>query len=367
MRRGVPLSPPAGGASGVRGDASSSRSPIHPRRRVPLLHLIGDATLAVLARRTPVPVETYDLPPLTHAVRRDGSATAEVNGLRLEYDAFGEPGDPTVVLVMGLAAQMVAWDEEFCCRLASRGFRVIRFDNRDIGRSTWLDHEPVPGVVALRRSLRRGEPVTVPYLLTDMAADVVGLMDALGIASAHLVGVSMGGMIAQTVAIRAPQRVRTLTSIMSNTGDPDLPRPHWRALGAMLVPSRGDREGYLRRAVLVWRILTGPEVAVDLRRTRVQSETAYGRGVHPAGAARQLAAILASPPRSADLRAVRVPTLVIHGDVDWLVPVEGGRRTAEVIPGAELEIIRGMGHAMSPPLWERIIDRIAALAARASS
>lgn len=326
---------------------------------MPLLHLIGDATLGLLAGRTPAPVETYDLPPLGCGVRRDPPATAQVNGLTLEYDTFGDPTDPPILLIMGLAAQMVAWDEEFCCRLAARGFRVIRFDNRDIGRSTWLDHEPVPNLVTLRRALRRGDPVRVPYLLTDMADDALGLLGALGIESAHLVGVSMGGMIVQTVAIHAPERVRTLTSIMSSTGDPDLPRPHWRAMAAMLVPARRDREGYLRRAVLVWRILTGPQMAVDLRRTRAQSERAFGRGVHPAGAGRQLAAILASPSRSADLRAVRIPTLVIHGNADWLVPLEGGRRTAAAVPGAELEVIEGMGHALSPPLWERIISRIA--------
>ena len=326
--------------------------------------LVGDATLAFLAARTPAPVETYPLPPVA-PVRRDGPATVRANGLTLEYDAFGDPAHPPVLLVMGLAGQMVAWDEAFCARLAARGFRVIRFDNRDIGRSTWLDHEPVPNVIALTRSLRKGLPVRVPYLLSDMAGDALGLMDALAIPSAHVVGVSMGGMIAQTMAIRAPHRVRTLTSVMSHTGEPGLPHPHWRASAMLFVPTPRVREAYLRRAVLVWRILNGPRMAVDAARTRVMAALAWDRGVHPAGVARQLAAVLASGSRVDDLRTLRVPTLVIHGDQDPLVPLEGGRRTAAAVPGAALEVVEGMGHALAPPLWERLIGRIAAHAAGA--
>ena len=320
----------------------------------------GDATLAFLAARTPAPVAGYDLPPVAGPVRRLAPAAARCNGMELEYDVFGEPGDPPLLLVMGLAGQMVAWDDEFCVRLAARGFRVIRFDNRDIGRSTWLDDRGVPDMLALMRASRRGlsAPVPVPYLLSDMADDALGLLDALGIESAHVVGVSMGGMIGQTMAITAPRRVRTLVSVMSHTGEPGLPHPHWRASAALFVPGTRDRERYLKRAVLIWRILTGTGIAIDLARTRAQSERAFGRGVHPAGAARQLAAILASPSRLEGLRSLRTPTLVLHGERDPLVPVEGGRRTAAAVPGAELEIIPEMGHALAPPLWERIIDRI---------
>jgi pimeloyl-ACP methyl ester carboxylesterase len=178
------------------------------------------------------------------------------------------------------------------------------------------------------------------------------------VASAHVVGVSMGGMIAQSMAIQAPQRVRTLTSVMSHTGEPDLPHPHWRASASLFVPAPRTAETALRRAVDVWRILNGRRMPVDLARTRAQVELALRRGRNPAGTARQLAAILASPSRADDLRGVAVPTLVIHGEEDPLVPLEGGRRTARLVPGAELEVLPRMGHALPPPLWERIIDRV---------
>ncbi len=330
---------------------------------MPFRDLLGEATLSFLASRTPPPVPTYDLPAVA-SVARTEPALAQANGMTLEYDTFGDPADPAVLLVMGLAGQMVAWDEELCARLAARGFHVIRFDNRDIGRSTWLDHEPVPSFGGLLWARRRGLPLRVPYLVTDMADDALGLLDALGIGRAHVVGVSMGGMIGQTMAIRAPERVRTLTSVMSSTGDPDLPHPHWRATAAMFVPATRERERYLKRAIMIWRILTGPRIAVDMARTRAQSERAFSRGVHPQGAARQLAAILASPPRTEDLRRIHTPTLVIHGDQDPLVPLEGGRRTAAAIPGARLEVVPGMGHALAPPLWERLIDRIVEHASR---
>lgn len=322
--------------------------------------LFGDATIRLLASHTPAPVATYRLETPVPRVARTPPATVQANGLRMEYDTFGDPAHPPLLLVMGLAGQMVAWDEEFCARLAARGLWVIRFDNRDIGRSTWLDHEPVPNVVALLRAQRRGLPVRVPYRVPDMAMDALGLLDALGVRSAHVVGVSMGGMIAQTMAIQAPERVRTLTSIMSHTGEPDLPHPHWRASASLFIPAPRTAETALRRAVDVWRILNGPRMPVDLARTRAQVELALGRGRNPAGTARQLAAILATPSRAAGLRALRVPTLVIHGEEDPLVPLEGGLRTAAHVPGAALEVIPRMGHALAPPLWERLIDRITA-------
>lgn len=322
---------------------------------------LAGSVLTLLAARTPRPVESYALPPLDVPVRRTPPAVVEANGLRLEYDTFGEPDHPPVLLIMGLAAQMVAWDEGFCTRLAARGFRVIRFDNRDIGRSTWLDHEPVPDL----RRLLRGEAVPVPYRLDDMAADTLALMDALGVQSAHLVGVSMGGMIAQAAAIRAPERVRTLTSIMSTTGEPDLPKPKRGALGALMIPAPRAREPYLRHSVRVWRVLNGPRIAVDRRRTRSLAELAYDRGIHRAGVGRQLAAILASPHRGDALRSLDVPSLVIHGDQDPLIPLEAGIRTAERIPAARLEVIPDLGHALPAPLWERIVDRVARHAAGA--
>lgn len=332
---------------------------------MPFRDLFSDSWLAFLASHTPPAVDTYRLETPAPAVPRTHAAVVEANGLRIEYDTFGDASHPPVLLVMGLAGQMVAWDEEFCARLAARGFYVVRFDNRDIGRSTWLDAEPVPNLFALVHAQRRGIPFRVPYLIPDLAEDALALLEALGIASAHVVGVSMGGMIAQSMALQAPGRVRTLTSVMSHTGERDLPHPHWRASAAMFVRSPATREHAIRRGTLVWRILTGPRTAVDAERTRTHIGLAYDRGRNPPGTARQLAAILASPSRAEGLRALRVPTLVVHGDADPLVPIEGGRRTASAIPGAEMEVVEGMGHALAPPHWDRIIGRIARHASQA--
>lgn len=325
--------------------------------------LFSTALVRALAAHTPPPVPTYPLPP-PPSVPCTPPATVQANGLRMEYDAFGRPGDPVLLLVMGLAGQLVAWDEEFCARLAGCGLRVIRFDNRDMGRSTWLDDAPVPSLFNVIRAARRGLPVQVPYRVPDMAADALGLMDALGIPSAHVLGISMGGMIAQQMAIDAPHRVRTLTSIMSHTGEPDLPHPHWRASAALMAPAPRDREQAMRRAVDAWRVMNGPACAVDLARTRRMAELAYDRGRNPPGVVRQLAGIIASPSRAEGLRRLRVPTLVIHGDRDPLVPPEGGRRTAALVAGAALDIVPGMGHALPPPMWERLVDRIARHASR---
>ncbi|MBB4635177.1 alpha/beta fold hydrolase [Longimicrobium terrae] len=326
---------------------------------MPLAHLFGDATLSLLAARTPKPVLTWPLAPVdTSAVRRVEPIVVPANGLQITCETFGDPAHPPILLIMGLAAQMVQWDDEFCARLAVRGWFVIRYDNRDIGRSTWMTGAPVPRVVALVAAKRRGLPVGVPYLLDDMARDALGVLDALGIASAHVVGVSMGGMIAQSVAVLAPGRVRSLTSVMSHTGEDDLPHPHWRASAALFLPAPRGRDAVVRRAITMWRILNGHRIAVDLARTRTQVLKAYERGRNPSGVARQLAAILASPSRADALRELRIPTLVIHGDEDPLVPLQGGRRTAELIPGARLEIIPAMGHALPPPLWDTLINHI---------
>jgi pimeloyl-ACP methyl ester carboxylesterase len=320
--------------------------------------LFSVATLRAIASHTPAPVPTYPLPPAPR-VPRTPPMVVEANGLRIEYDTFGDAAHPPLLLVMGLAGQMVAWDEEFCARLAGCGFRVIRFDNRDIGRSTWLDDAPVPNLMAIIRAVRRSLPVEVPYRVPDMARDALGLMDALGVESAHVLGVSMGGMIAQAMAIEAPHRVRTLTSIMSHTGEPDMPHPHWRATASVMVPAPQNREMAMRRAVQAWRVLNGPGCAIDLARTLAMAELAYDRGRNPAGVVRQIAGIIASPSRAEGLRALRMPVLVMHGALDPMIPVEGGRRTASLIPHAGLEIIPRMGHALAPPFWERIIDRIA--------
>ncbi len=287
-------------------------------------------------------------------------ARARVNeGIELAYDAFGDPAAPPMLLIMGLGQQMIGWEEPFCQALAARGFWVVRFDNRDVGLSTHLDDMGIPNVLEMMQRKARGEPVEAPYTLRDMADDTAGLMDALGISKAHVVGVSMGGFIAQEMAIRHPHRLLTLTSIMSSTGAPDLPPSKPEAAALLVTPFPTDREGYIEHEVRSWRVLSGPGFPFDEARARQQAARAFDRGLSLGGTVRQLAAILASESRRERLRSVRVPTLVIHGDADPLVPVEGGMDTAQAIPGARLMIIAGMGHDIPPALAPRIIDAIA--------
>ena len=296
---------------------------------------------------------------MPHNVPRTAPAVAQSNGIELTYDTFGDADAPPIVLIMGLAAQMIAWDDDFCIELAARGYRVIRFDNRDIGLSTRLDHLGLPNVVALLQEQMQGKPVSAPYTLSDMAADVIGLLDALDIESAHVVGASMGGAIAQTLAIEHPQRLRTMTTIMSTSGAPGLPPPKPEALQLLLTPTPTEQTAYYQRYVQTWKVLRGPGFPLDEARDLERAAQTYTRGLNPAGVARQLAAILASGSRGEALRAVRVPTLVIHGDADPLVPVECGIDVAQRVPGAKRLIIEGMGHALPIPMWPRIVDTIA--------
>jgi len=288
----------------------------------------------------------------------------EANGVRLCWDSFGDPSHPALILIMGMGAQMVGWDDEFCAQLASRGFRVIRFDSRDVGKSTWLDHAGMPDVTrAMMRAWMRW-PVSAPYLLDDMAGDVVGLMDALGIRRAHVAGASMGGTIAQVMAIRHPERLLSMTSIMSTTGDPDLPKPHTVATTAVMRPMPVGLESYVERYVDTYRVLRLGRYPEEEARDRIRAVRNHGRGVNPAGGARHLVAILASGSRRKALQGVDVPTLVIHGDLDPLVPLAAGLDTAQSIPGARMMVLKGMGHTMPQCLWPDMIEGIAALAER---
>ncbi len=255
-----------------------------------------------------------------------------------------------------------AWDEVFCERLAARGYRVIRFDNRDIGQSTHLAAAGLPDIGKLLAQALAGLPIhaaSVPYTLADMAQDTVGLLDALGIESAHVVGASMGGAIAQEVALRHPKRVRTLVSIMATSGAPDLPPPRPEALQVLLTPAPTDRAGYVARHRQVMKVLRAGsdphEEALDAPR----AERAFERGLNPPGYARQLAAILASGSRRQRLASLRTPTLVIHGDADPLVPIECGRDVARHVAGARMVTIPRMGHALPKSAWTPIIDAIA--------
>lgn len=291
--------------------------------------------------------------------------TVSANGLRIAYEEFGEPHATPLLLVMGLGAQMILWREDFCRTLAGRGYRVIRFDNRDIGESTWLDDLGIPDILAILGAVAARQPVSAPYLLRDMAADTAGLLTALDIDRAHVVGASMGGMIAQTLAIAHPERVRSLTSIMSSTGNPDLPPPRPDAMGVLLTPPPPDREGAIERGVMVFRTIGSPGFPFDEEEVRSLAARSYDRGFNPVGVTRQLAAILASGSRVEGLRRLRLPALVVHGVDDPLVPFAAGQDTASAIPGAELLAIEGMGHDMPRPLWPRLIDAICDLAARA--
>ncbi len=324
-----------------------------------VLARLGTTTLAALAARTPRPHTRYPVEPLDLPVRHTPLAIVRANGIRIAYDAFGDPADPALLLVMGLGGQLVAWNAEFCEHLAARGFYVVRFDNRDTGRSTRMDDAGVPNLLRIRKG------TALPaYSLSDMADDALGLLDAIDVASAHVVGVSMGGMIAQHMALRAPERVRTLASMMSTTNDPELPAAGMRTTAALMMPAPRQRNEYLKRTLLVWRILSGPEMPIDRARTLEMAGLTYDRGINPEGTARQLAAVIAEPARSEQLRSLGLPTVVIHGAADPLVPLAAGRATAAAIPDAELLVIPRMGHAFPAPVWRPIIDAIARNAAR---
>jgi pimeloyl-ACP methyl ester carboxylesterase len=281
------------------------------------------------------------------------------NGIDLCYEIFGDPAAEPLLLIMGLGAQMIHWDDEFCRQLAARGFRVIRFDNRDIGKSSRLSGGKRLGPIELLKMRFLKIPVAAPYRLIDMAKDTVGLMDALGIKSAHLVGASMGGMIAQEVAISFPQRVRSLTSIMSTTGNPKIPPPTREAAAMLMAPPPATKEEYFERFAKTWKVLRVGSFPEDEALDASRAARTYERGLNPAGVGRQLRAILASGSRKERLHSVTAPTLVIHGTVDPLVRPEGGKDTAASIPGAKLLMVEGMGHALPIPMWPQIIGAIA--------
>jgi pimeloyl-ACP methyl ester carboxylesterase len=281
------------------------------------------------------------------------------NGHEVCYETFGNPSDPALLLMMGLATQMLGWHEDFCAELADRGFFVIRYDNRDVGRSQRMDSKPPTTLQLLRRDKR-----AATYSLEDMADDAAGLLDHLGIERAHVMGASMGGMIAQTMAVRYPQRVLSLVSMMSNTGARWSGQPSPRLYPVLLKNPPRDREGYQRHAVWVFSKIGSPGFERDDEDLRRIAGMSFDRGINPAGTARQLAAIIHSGDRTPLLRTITAPTLVIHGAKDKLVPPSGGRATARAIPGARLMIIDGLGHDIPRVLWPRLIDAIVANAAR---
>ena len=283
-----------------------------------------------------------------------GEQTAKVGELEICYETFGATSAPPLLLIMGLASQMLMWDDAFCEQLAARGFRVIRFDNRDIGHSTLMRGAIIPSRWQLLRRNARG----AAYTLDEMAADCVGLLDHLKIRAAHVVGASMGGMIAQLVAINHPDRVLSLVSIMSTTGNPRVGKPQPKMMMRLMRKARREREAYIEDHIDTFRAIGSPAYDFEEEYKRERAARLFERGIYPAGSSRQLAAIVSAPDRTEALNAVRAPTTVVHGDADPLVDVSGGRATAEAIPGARLVIFPGMGHDLPRALWPEIIDAI---------
>jgi len=282
--------------------------------------------------------------------------------IELCYETFGDPDDRAVLLIMGLGTQMLAWDEQFCAELAGRGFHVIRYDNRDVGRSTILEGYPAP---TLGQILRR-DARAASYTLAEMAADGVGLLDHLAIDRAHLVGASMGGMIAQTIAARRPERVLSLVSIMSSTGSRWRGQPKLRTFPKFLRPLPPDRQGYIDQTADLFAWIGSPGFDRDEPGLRDLLGRMYDRGHSSDAFGRQLAAIIASGNRTAELHRITAPTVVIHGTADRLVAPSGGRATARAIPGARLLKIEGMGHDLPRGAWPQILDAIVENAARAA-
>lgn len=281
-------------------------------------------------------------------------------GMTLCYETFGEPSNPAALLIMGLGTQMLAWQEDFCERLADRGLYVVRFDNRDIGRSTHVRGRPPTALQLLRRSRRAAR-----YTLGDMADDAVGLLTELELAPAHVIGASMGGMIAQTLAARHPHAVRSLVSIMSNTGSLRSGQPALRAYPVLLARPPRDRDAYIARMEHVFSVIGSTGLPRDLEDIRMIAGMSYDRDHDPTGPGRQLAAIIASGNRTPELHRITAPTLVIHGSADPLVAPSGGRATARAIPGAKFLSIEGMGHDLPRAAWPQLIDAIAAHTLRA--
>lgn len=284
--------------------------------------------------------------------------TTNGRSIEIEYESMGSPDDPTLLLIMGFTAQLIVWPDSFCRRLVERGFHVVRFDNRDCGLSTKLDGIVVDPNAVMHARLAETELPVVPYTLSDMALDAVGLLDHLGIDKAHVVGASMGGMIAQTMAIEHPHRCHSLTSIMSMTGELEYGSPTPEAGEVLLAPPPTQREAYIDNSVKsrVWQ----SKRYFDEAQVRADAARGFDRSFYPEGASRQLAAIYASGSRAEGLAQLQVPTLVVHGTDDTLLQPSGGQRTAELVPGASLMLLADMGHDLPEPLQPMITGAIAA-------
>lgn len=290
---------------------------------------------------------------------------AKANGIEIEYEVFGSPDDPALLLVMGLGAQLIAWDDDLCRLLVEQGFHVIRYDNRDVGLSTKFDAAGVPDLTAVLTALTTGSPVEMPYTLEDMADDGIALLDALGIERAHIVGASMGGMLVQAMAIRHPDRVLSLCSIMSTTGSREVGQPDPEAIALLMAAPPSNRDEAIEAGIRGAKVLGSPGFPYDEAKARASLGASYDRMNYPQGTARQLVAIVGCEDRTPGLRQLKVPTLVIHGEDDKLVTPSGGRATAEAIPGAELLMIPGCGHDLPEGAWPTVVEAIVANTAKA--
>jgi pimeloyl-ACP methyl ester carboxylesterase len=288
------------------------------------------------------------------------TGTAKANGIDIAYETFGDASKPALLLVMGLGAQMIAWDDDFVQKLVDRGFYVIRYDNRDVGLSSKIEGGPRPDVAAATK----GDSSSASYTLDEMADDGIALLDALGIAKAHIVGASMGGMIVQAMAIRHPEHVLSVASIMSTTGNRAVGQPTPEAMAALTSPPPTSREEAMDNAIRSTGIIA-PGVAINEAKVREAAGRAYDRSFYPVGMARQLVGIMASPDRTEGLKGVKAPTVVIHGEADTLVTPSGGKATAEAIPGAKLVMVPNMGHNLPEQAVPTVVDAIVENAQRA--
>ena len=286
--------------------------------------------------------------------------TVHANHIEIAYETFGDPHDPPLVMIMGLVTQMIGWPDPFCMKLAGSGRYVIRFDNRDVGYSSKMEALGVPDLERLARDAQAGKAVSVPYHLEDMAADTWALLDALGIGAASVCGLSMGGMIAQVMALEKPSRIRGLVCMQTTTGETDLPPATRDAQEAFFSLPPLQREAYLDHMVEVYSVFGGHSQQMDRQLQRSLLASAFDRMVYPIGFSRQMAAIIAAPGRRRRLKALKVPALVIHGDCDTLFPLEHGRDLSAALVHSELLVVKGLGHGLAyPSLWDEMIDAIA--------